>query len=166
MKKHVTLLLIFIIIVSACNSKKWNETSKGSYVVVTNEGGQTLGYSQSSGVKLLTVEGWAFKDLSKNGKLDRYEDWRLSYDERAQDLASQLTIEEIGGLMLYSSHQSIPARPAGYFAGTYDGKPFQEGVTDPSSLSDQQKAFLEKDNLRHVLVTTVQSPSIAAQCGP
>lgn len=163
MKKHVTLLLIFIIIVSACNSKKWNETSKGSYVVVTNEGGQTLGYSQSSGVKLLTVEGWAFKDLSKNGKLDRYEDWRLSYDERAQDLASQLTIEEIGGLMLYSSHQSIPARPAGYFAGTYDGKPFQEGVTDPSSLSDQQKAFLEKDNLRHVLVTTVQSPSIAAQ---
>jgi beta-glucosidase len=30
-------------------------------------------------------------------------------------------------------------------------------------LTDQQKKFLKEDNLRHVLVTTVESPEIAAQ---
>ena len=30
-----------------------------------------------SGVKILVVDGFAFKDLNKNGKLDKYEDWRL-----------------------------------------------------------------------------------------
>jgi beta-glucosidase len=65
--------------------------------------------------------------------------------------------------MLYSAHQSIPARAGGYFAGTYNGKPFKAGETDPSELTDQQKKFLKEDNLRHVLLTTVQSPEIAAQ---
>jgi beta-glucosidase len=32
-----------------------------------------------------------------------------------------------------------------------------------SDLSDQQKKFLTDDNLRHVLITSVQSPAIAAQ---
>jgi beta-glucosidase len=101
--------------------------------------------------------------LNKNDQLDPYENWRLSDDERAKDLASQLTIEEIAGLMLYSAHQSIPARSSGYFAGTYDGKPYTEGETEPSDLTDQQKKFLKEDNLRHVLLTTVKSPTAAAK---
>ena len=32
-----------------------------------------------------------------------------------------------------------------------------------SDLSDQQKEFLTKDNLRHVLITSVQSPEAAAE---
>ncbi len=44
----------------------------------------------------------------------------------------------------------------------YNGKPFKQGEIDPSLLTDQQKVFLEKDNLRHVLITTVQSPEMAA----
>ncbi len=95
--------------------------------------------------------------------MDKYEDWRLSYDDRAADLASKLSIEEIAGLMLYSAHQSIPARAVGYFAGTYDGKPFVEGETDPSDLTDQQLKFLKEDHLRHVLVTTVISPETAGK---
>ncbi len=132
------------------------------FVLVKNKAGQTLGYSPNSGIKLLTVNGLQFKDLNKNGQLDKYEDWRLPADVRAKDLASKLTIEQIAGLMLYSRHQSIPARAGGYFAGTYNGKPFKQGEIDPSLLTDQQKVFLEKDNLRHVLITTVQSPEIAA----
>ena len=132
------------------------------YVLVKNKGGQTLGYSPSSGVTLLTVNGLSFKDLNKNGKLDPYEDWRLPADTRAKNLASYLSVEQIAGLMLYSRHQSIPARAGGYFGGTYNGKPFAKGETPPEALSDQQKTFLSKDNLRHVLVTTVQSPETAA----
>jgi beta-glucosidase len=74
-----------------------------------------------------------------------------------------MTVEQIAGLMLYSAHQSIPARSDGYFAGTYNGQSYKEGVTDPSALTDQQRKFLETDNLRHVLVTTVQSPEVAAK---
>ena len=148
---------------SVSAQQKWSETSKGTFNLIQNQGGQTLGYSPASGVKILTVNGLAFKDLNKNGKLDKYEDWRLPYDVRAKDLASKLSIEEIAGLMLYSAHQSIPARAGGYFAGTYNGKPFKEGEVDPSDLTDQQKKFLKEDNLRHVLITTVQSPEIAAQ---
>ncbi len=132
------------------------------FVLVQNKGGQTLGYSPTSGVKILKINGLSFKDLNKNGKLDKYEDWRLPYEVRAKDLASKLTVEQIAGLMLYSRHQSIPARSGGYFAGTYGGKPFKQGETDATLLTDQQKAFLEKDNLRHVLITTVQSPETAA----
>lgn len=159
--KIATLALFCAGTVSA--QKQWNETPKGTYNLVQNPGGQTLGYAPSSGVKILTVGGLAFKDLNKNDKLDKFEDWRLSYDVRAKDLATQLSIEEIAGLMLYSSHQSIPARSTGYFAGTYNGKPFTQGETDPTELTDQQKKFLRDDNLRHVLITTVQSPEIAAQ---
>lgn len=160
--RTILFLGILFLVLTACNRTKWSEISKGDYILVENKGGKNLGYSPSSGVTLLIDKGFAFKDHNKNGELEPYEDWRLSYDERAEDLASRLTIEEIAGLMLYSAHQSIPARSGGYFAGTYDGKPFTEGETDPSELTDQQKKFLDEDNLRHVLITTVRSPEIAA----
>lgn len=128
-----------------------------------NKNGKTIAYSSKSGIQLITKDGLKFKDLNKNGKLDSYEDWRLSSEDRAKDLASQLSVEEIAGLMLYSAHQSVPARPGGYFSGTYDGKPYQEGVNDPASLTDQQKKFLKEDHLRHVLLTTVPNAGIAAK---
>lgn len=164
MKQYSSILFAgtLLLFLSSCGPK-WSETDKGDYILVENKGGKTLGYSINSGVLILEENGYAFKDLNKNGKLDPYEDWRMSYDQRAQDLASQLTIEEIAGLMLYSSHQSIPARSRGYFSGTYDGKPFKEGETEPSNLTDQQKKFLKEDNLRHVLLTSVKTPATAAQ---
>ena len=36
-------------------------------------------------MKILTIDGYAFKDLNKNGKLDPYEDWRLGDKARAED---------------------------------------------------------------------------------
>jgi beta-glucosidase len=143
--------------------QKYTSTAAGTYTVVKNQGGQTLGYSPASGVKILTVDGLAFKDLNKNGKLDKYEDWRLPFDVRAKDLASKMSVEQIAGLMLYSRHQPIPAPPAGPFTGTYHGKAFAESGAKPSDLTDQQVDFLTKDNVRHVLVTSVQSPAIAAE---
>ncbi|WP_018710212.1 glycoside hydrolase family 3 N-terminal domain-containing protein [Phocaeicola barnesiae] len=149
---------------SACTTpQKWSEESKEGYVRVTQKGGATLGYAPSSGVKLIEDDGYVFKDLNRNGKLDKYEDWRLGFEERAIDLASQLSEEEIAGLMLYSAHQQIPAQSSGYGASTYNGKTLEESGAKPSDLSDEQKAFLKDDNLRAVLITKVQSPEVAAQ---
>jgi beta-glucosidase len=128
---------------------------------VKNEGGPILGYSTTSGVGVLHKDGHAFKDLNKDGKLDKYEDWRLSPEERSQDLASKMTIEQIAGLMLYSSHQAIPAS-LGWFPATYGGKPFEESGAMPHDLTDQQIEFMTKDHVRHVLLTMVESPETAA----
>ena len=133
-----------------------------NFTIVKNNKGADLGYSPESGIKIITVSGKKFKDLNKNGKLDKYEDWRLSADERAKDLASKMTVEQIAGLMLYSRHQALPAGVSGYNAGTYNGKVFPESNAKASDLTDQQKAFLKEDNLRHVLITKVQSPEVAA----
>jgi len=135
------------------------------FTTIPNKNGPTLGYSPASGVTILTIDGLHFKDLNKNGKLDKYEDWRLPVDVRAKDLASKLSIEQIAGLMLYSSHQMIPSMggfgPLG--AATYNGKKFAESGAQPCDLSDQQKKFLTNDNLRHVLVVVFQSPEVAAK---
>lgn len=139
------------------------QTSSETFTIVRNEGGQTLGFSPASGVKIIRVGKYSFKDLNKNGKLDKYEDWRLSADERAKDLASQMTIEQIAGLMLYSGHQAIPAAAQGFSRGTYNGKTLAESGLKAYDLTDQQRKFLTTDNLRHVLVTRVASPEVAAR---
>jgi len=165
--KKVTFYCLALIIIAGLmmtGCKKWSETGTGSLRIVTNTDGQTLGYDTTSGVKLLTVKGLAFKDLNRNEELDIYEDWRLSADERAKDLASRLSIEQIAGLMLYSAHQAIPAGPGRGPGGgaTYNGKPFSESGAKASDPSDQQVKFLRDDNLRHVLITSVESPEVAA----
>jgi len=167
-KQHTTLIFSSIFLFSCLlllnceGDPKWKETPKEGFTIVQNKGGQTLGYSPESGVKILTVDQFAFKDLNKNGQLDRYEDWRLPVDERANDLATKMSIEQIAGLMLYSGHQRIPG--GGFGPGdTYNGKPYKESGVNPSDLSDQQKTFLTDDNLRHVLFIAVESPAVAAQ---
>lgn len=156
------IVLGTIICLISCGPR-WKEEEKGNIVIVHNEGGKTLGYSKASGVKILTQDKFGFKDLNKNNTLDPYEDWRLSADDRAKDLASRMTVEQIAGLMLYSRHQSIPASSAGFMADTYKGKKFEESGADTADLSDGQIKFITEDNVRHVLVTSVKSPSVAAR---
>ena len=150
-----------LVFVTACGPK-WEESPMEGYTLVKNEGGATLGYSPESGVSLLTVDRLAFKDLNRNGTLEPYEDWRLSVAERAADLAGRMSVEQIAGLMLYSGHQRVPGGGFGA-GGTYNGDAFDESGALPSDLTDQQKKFLTEDNLRHVLITSVENAGVAAQ---
>ncbi|MFZ1742991.1 MAG: glycoside hydrolase family 3 N-terminal domain-containing protein [Pontixanthobacter sp.] len=52
---------------------------------------------------LIEGEGLHFKDLNANGMLDPYEDWRLSPETRARDLAGLMTLEEKAGMMLIAT---------------------------------------------------------------
>src|ERR1035438_3909046 len=116
MKKSIkNILLVSIVLIGSSwimltnnksdNLKSQSDQQDSGFILVKNPNGPTLGYSGQSGVKILTIDGLSFKDLNKNGKLDKYEDWRLPVDERAKDLASKMSIEQIAGLMLYSAHQ-------------------------------------------------------------
>ena len=159
---YLLLALMLIMVLSSCKPKYSIEKHDG-FNLALNKGGKTLGYATESGVTILTENRLAFKDLNRNGVLDPYEDWRLSADERAHGLASQMSVEQIAGLMLYSAHQAIPARGRGFFGGTYQGKTFKESGANPEDLSDQQINFLTEDHLRHVLITSVESPVVAAK---
>jgi len=148
MKKRIFLNLGALSLLLSCGGGGVSDSE--SFKIVENDGGATLGYSPSSGVTILEQDGLKFKDLNKNGVLDPYEDWRLPVDERAKDLAKKMSIEQIAGLMLYSSHQSIPARDVGFTSGTYNGKIFSQSGANPWDLTDDQKRFLKEDNVRHV----------------
>lgn len=67
-----------------------------------------LGYRNAP---LLKINNLEFKDLNRNQKLDRYEDWRLPAEARIKDLLSRMTLEEKIGFMIIST-----TRMAGDFA--------------------------------------------------
>ena len=138
MKRCFLFLLAALTATLAACGPKWQESEADGYRLITQKGGATLGVTSAP---ILQDRGYAFKDLNRNGVLDVYEDWRRPARERASDLAAQLSIEEIAGLMLYSGHQAVPG----------------------PDITERQKKFLEEDNLRAVLVTTVGSPEIAAR---
>lgn len=52
---------------------------------------------------LLVQNGFHYKDLNRNGRLDTYEDWRLPPAVRAQDLVRRMTLEEKAGSMLHGT---------------------------------------------------------------
>jgi len=49
---------------------------------------------------ILTIDGFTFTDLNNNGKLDKYEDYRLPISDRVQDLLSKMTIEEKANMLV------------------------------------------------------------------
>lgn len=91
-------------------SVKWaEEKTADGWHKVTNEGGKTLGYSEDSGVALIQVDGYAFKDLDRDGVLDGYEDWRNSNEDRARDLSSQMAADEMTPLFTHGGWTSFGA---------------------------------------------------------
>lgn len=52
---------------------------------------------------IIEVDGLKFKDLNANGELDAYEDWRLTSEERANNLLSLMTEDEKIGLLWHAS---------------------------------------------------------------
>ena len=159
--RHLTIVALVTFAFASCGPK-WSEQDFEGYTVVNQDGGSTLGYNRESGLQILTVDGYAFKDLNRNGELDPYEDWRLDARSRAEDLSSQLSLEEIAGLMLYSTHQYIPLDVEGIWYKGYGGKGITESGLPHSAMTDDQKRFLKDDHVRAVLMSTTENAVTAA----
>ena len=114
MKKLLALALALTMVfalataTASADGAKWSEkkTADG-WIKVTNEGGKTLGYWPDSGVTIIEDDGFAFKDLNRNGELDPYEDWRLDNETRAHDLADKLSKEEMTPLFTHGGWTSF-----------------------------------------------------------
>lgn len=89
---------------------KWSsETLRDGWTRVTQEGGAELGVMDTA--KIIQVDGFAFKDLNGNGKLDLWEDWRQSADDRSAALAAELPAEECIKLMWHGGDTSNAGGP-------------------------------------------------------
>lgn len=137
------------------------------FIEYQNDAGTRIGISKQNCSKVIKKDGYIFKDLDGSGCLEPYKDWRLSAQQRADDLAGRLSKKDIAGLMLYSRHQTV-CRNSNKYAklfgdNTYSGHKFQDTDVSISDLTDQQKDFLEKDGVRHVLISTVDSKEDCAK---
>jgi beta-glucosidase len=136
---------IFIIV--HLSNTKTNLTMKSNYSIFTiclvaavlffscNSGKETkpqpvLG---TRSVSILEKRGLKFKDLNKNGKLDKYEDWRLTPEERSKDLLSKMSVEEKAGFMLINSLNMVGARAAEASEGKLSASDLSEGGGRPQS---------------------------------
>ncbi len=59
---------------------------------------------------VLTHNGFSFRDLNKNGKLDTYEDRRAPVEDRVKDLVGQMSLEEKAGTMYITMIGISPTR--------------------------------------------------------
>ena len=80
-----------------------------------------------------TEDGFTFRDLNKNGKLDVYEDPRQPSEARVEDLLNQLTLEEKAGTLFING--SIVNED-----GSIEGKPGTEGFGNLAAkqITDQK----------------------------
>jgi beta-glucosidase len=108
-------------------------------------------------VTILTVDGFQFKDLNKNGRLDPYEDWRRPVEERVSDLLSQMTLEEKAGLMV---HPALGMGEQGALLEEPARSPFASEVNVVASPGTTD-AILNK-HITHVLTRSAEPPAILA----
>ncbi len=148
---------------------KWTEEDTvDGWTKVTNEGGTTLGYSKDSGVTLIQSDGFAFKDLNRNGALDGYEDWRQDTEFRSADIASQMEIEEIAGLMLYSGHQFSVSGELTEEQTTFLDQGLRavlsaasaSSVTDQAEWANSMQAYAEKSSDLGIPVNISTDPRV------
>lgn len=98
-------------------------------------------------VKTLDADGFNYRDLNKNGKLDIYEDTRKPVDERVNDLLSQMTIDEKAGTMFF---MMISMKKDGSISET-------PSISDPFSLmipGTSKMMFMKHINHFNILVGT------------
>ena len=100
MKNNYAILMIFLLVVA---------------VLISCTAGKDKIPQPALGTRSVTIiekHGLKFKDLNKNGKLDKYEDWRLTPAERSIDLLSKMSLEEKVGFMLINSANMVGSRAA------------------------------------------------------
>nr|ALM58466.1 myrosinase [Citrobacter sp. Wye1] len=106
-----------------------------------------LGYDT---VPLLHLSGLSFKDLNRDGKLNPYEDWRLSPQTRAADLVKRMSVAEKAGVMM---HGTAPAEGSTFGNGSvYDSEATRKMVVDAhvnsliTRLNGEEPARLAEQN--------------------
>lgn len=91
---------------------------------------------------IIEADGYQFKDLNDNGELDPYEDWRLSPEDRADNLLSLMSVEQratqMAHLTLVSSKETWFADSNVGFALVYE-LVFEAEEDDEDDWDDEEE---------------------------
>lgn len=112
-QKFISLFLVMLL------SSFSNLFANGQNEVPTQP---TIGVVAETGVTEITVDGLQFRDASKNGKLDAYEDWRLTPLERATDLVTRMDIDQKTALLSEAAFLGSPSDDIGTVSIEDDAK--------------------------------------------
>lgn len=105
--------------------------------------------------EIIEVDGYRFKDLNDNGALDAYEDWRLSPEERAENLLSLMTAEQKAAQMV---HLTLVTKKDSWFSKNNVGFALvYEYIFEPEE-DDEEEDEEESDEVQ----TTLSSARNAA----
>ncbi|MEN9909226.1 MAG: hypothetical protein RLZZ540_2375 [Bacteroidota bacterium] len=79
---------------------------------------------------IITINGFTFTDLNRNGKLDIYEDYRLAVEDRIQDLINKMTDEEKASMLIGIGMPGFDVNTFTFIPGADKGKvPGEAGGT-------------------------------------
>jgi beta-glucosidase len=70
----------------------------------------------------ITIGGFTFADLNQNGKLDKYEDTRLTMNDRIQDLISKMTNDEKASMLIGIGMPGFDPITFKFISGGFQGK--------------------------------------------
>ncbi|MBO7480006.1 MAG: hypothetical protein J6T49_06035 [Bacteroidales bacterium] len=144
--KKILSLILFASVLFSC--KQYDQPELGTRsVLIINKG------------------GLQFKDLNKNGKLDKYEDWRLTPEQRAADLLGKMTIDEKVGFMIISQINMGPQgtselneRDQVTNRNNFTGEAADESI----NVSGTTKGIMER-HLRHFILRANAPARIMAE---
>ena len=110
-------------------------------------------------VEFISQDDYQFKDLNKNNALDPYEDWRLTAEERAKDLLSQMTANEKAAQMV---HLTLVTMKESWFRESNVGFALAytylaEGPAQAVALTNQVQQLSEESRLGIPVVLSMDS---------
>lgn len=138
MKKLI--MFLFTIIQFSCYSG-WEKYELDEITTIKNyswfSDTTNIKFNNSTGTEIIIENNLAFKDLNKNGKLDKYENWTLSAEERAKDLISQMTVQEKAGSIFI--HIAFIGENGEIVDSAIESNPFSAAIPAMSSMLNDLK---------------------------
>ena len=120
---------------------------------------------------IIEVDGYQFKDLNDNGALDAYEDWRLSPEERAENLLSLMTAEQKAAQMV---HLTLVTKKDSWFSKNNVGfalvyeyifEPEEDDEEEDEEESDEAQTTLSSARNAAMRTNEIQELSESSELG-
>lgn len=124
-------------------SEKWKLVCDQSGMKIHNINGKDLSYNPNSGIQILTVDNYAFKDLNRDGVLNPFEDWRKPMQQRVIDFCERYHLIQKNHMIYYQK---------GMFQLPDSILDEARNTTDIKTMSAEDEAFFEEHYLLIILL--------------
>lgn len=144
---------------------------KEGYIRGINAGGRNISFSDTA--QPIEQDGFVFRDMNHNGTLEPYEDWRLSAEERCDDLIGRMDTDDKLGIMLHSGmfmavritaemlERNPKLKDRLHLMG---GFTLEDAMAMPAeAVPDGEKDLILKEKMRFWLLSMVEDAPTAAR---